>query len=118
MQLPRHMLDKVGTQIERYMSLLSAHQRITATNIANADTPGYRARDIDFRTELQDAMPGAKVNVTEAKGLVTKSDGNNVSLDREARLLAENALKFNLATNLMRSQLNSVRAALREGRNS
>ncbi len=38
-------------------------------------------------------------------GLVIKSDGNNVSLDREARLLAENALRFNVASNLMKAQL-------------
>jgi flagellar basal-body rod protein FlgB len=112
------MVDQVGIQLERYMTLLAARQRIAATNIANADTPGYRTRDIDFQRELQSAMPARAVTTTEAHGLTTKSDGNNVSLDREARLLSENALKFNVASNLMRSQLNSVRAALREGRNS
>ena len=50
-------------------------------------------------------------------GLKTKNDGNNVSLDREARLLAENALRFNLASNLMRSEIRAVRAAIQEGRN-
>jgi len=47
--------------------------------------------------------------------LVVKSDGNNVSLDREARLLAENALRFNVAATLMRNQLKTVESAIKEG---
>jgi flagellar basal-body rod protein FlgB len=112
------MLDRVGTQLERYMTFLAARQRVAAANIANADTPGYRTRDVEFRSALQNAAAGAPGSVTEVRGLPAKNDGNNVSLDREARLLAENALKFNVASNLVRSQLNSIRAALREGRNS
>jgi flagellar basal-body rod protein FlgB len=45
-----------------------------------------------------------------------KNDGNNVSLDREARLLAENALRFQVASQLMKSQIRSVRTAIQEGK--
>jgi flagellar basal-body rod protein FlgB len=45
-----------------------------------------------------------------------KNDGNNVSLDREARLLAENALRFNVASNLLRSQIRMVKTAIEEGK--
>ena len=44
-----------------------------------------------------------------------KNDGNNVDLDREARLLAENALRFSVASNLLRSQLKTVRMAIEGG---
>src|SRR5436190_6556482 len=47
------MLDGLSTRIERYMDVLSVRQRQVATNIANADTPGYRTRDLDFQSELQ-----------------------------------------------------------------
>jgi flagellar basal-body rod protein FlgB len=47
-----------------------------------------------------------------------KNDGNNVSLDREARLLAENALRFNAASSLLHSQISSLRAAIKEGQGS
>jgi flagellar basal-body rod protein FlgB len=52
--------------------------------------------------------------VVEPPGLVVKNDGNNVSMDREARLLSENALRFNLVTNLMRSQLKTINNAIQE----
>jgi flagellar basal-body rod protein FlgB len=45
-----------------------------------------------------------------------KNDGNNVSLDREARLLAENALRFQVASQLMKSQIRAVRSAISEGK--
>jgi flagellar basal-body rod protein FlgB len=64
--------------------------------------------------EFQNAGKGTP-QATAVSGLVVKNDGNNVSLDREARLLAENALRFNLATNLMRSQISAVRSAIKEG---
>ena len=53
-------------------------------------------------------------DVQEVAGLKAKNDGNNVSVDREARLLAENALRFNVASNLVRAQLSLVRSAIQE----
>jgi flagellar basal-body rod protein FlgB len=50
--------------------------------------------------------------------LPSRNDGNNVSIDREARLLSENAMKFNLATQMVRIELKSVRSAIEEGRTS
>jgi flagellar basal-body rod protein FlgB len=46
--------------------------------------------------------------------LVTKNDGNNVRVDREARLLAENALRFSVASNLARGELSRVKMAIEE----
>jgi flagellar basal-body rod protein FlgB len=110
------MLQNVGAGIERYMSLLSARQKLVASNIANADTPGYKTKDIDFQAELENQMDAANPNVVEVSGLKAKNDGNNVDMDREARLLAENALKFAIATNLARSELQTIRLAIEEGK--
>jgi len=52
----------------------------------------------------------------EVPGLRVKNDGNNVSIDRESRLLAENALRFSLASNLLRSKVRALRSAIQEGR--
>jgi flagellar basal-body rod protein FlgB len=110
------VIDGITNQLERYMDLLSARQKLVASNIANIDTPGYKTKDIDFQFEfLNAAASGQGPNVLEAPGLVTKSDGNNVSLDREARLLAENALRFSVAASLMKSELKSVESAIKEG---
>lgn len=109
------MLDNVGVGIEQFMNLVSARQKLVASNIANADTPGYQTKDIDFQSELQIQMPGSKPNVIEVSGLKNKNDGNNVDMDREARLLAENALRFSVASNLAHSEISAIRTAIQEG---
>jgi len=110
-------MDPLAGQLERYMDLLSARQKLVASNIANADTPGYRTQDIDFQSEFQNAVSGTP-NILEVAGLPMKNDGNNVSLDRESRLLSENALRFNVAASLLRSEIGSLRSAIKEGQSS
>ena len=111
------MLDRIASRLEQYMDLVSARQKLVASNIANADTPGYKTKDIDFQTEFQSQIEGAQARPVEVAGLKTKNDGNNVSLDREARLLAENALRFTVASNLMRSEIRAVKSAIQGGTN-
>jgi flagellar basal-body rod protein FlgB len=109
------MLPETGLRLERYLDLLSARQKLTASNIANADTPGYKTQDIDFRSELQSLIGAAPTSV-EVSGLRTKNDGNNVNVDREARNLSENAIRFAIASNLLQTQLRTIRSAIQEGR--
>jgi flagellar basal-body rod protein FlgB len=109
------MLENVGAGIEQYMNLVSARQKLVASNIANADTPGYQTKDIDFENELQSQIAGSKPNVIVVSGLRNKNDGNNVDMDREARLLAENALRFSVASNLAHSEIGTIRTAIEEG---
>ena len=47
------MLTDTGLRLERYMDRLSLRQSLTASNIANADTPGYKTKDVDFQSELE-----------------------------------------------------------------
>ena len=114
MLLKRLMFDALNSNLERYMDLLSARQKLVVSNIANADTPGYRTRDIDFQSEFQSAIDPRQPQPAEVSGLKTKNDGNNVSIDRESRLLAENDLRFSIATNLLRSRLKALRSAIEE----
>ena len=111
------MFQALAANYERYMTLLTERQKLVASNIANADTPGYRTKDIDFQSEFANALAGEPA-VIEPGNLPSKTDGNNVNLDREARLLAENALRFQIATNLARGDINSVREALQDGKTS
>jgi flagellar basal-body rod protein FlgB len=112
------MVENIGGGVERYMNLLSTRQRLVAANIANADTPGFQTKDIDFQSELQSQVSSSNPNVLAVPGLVTKNDGNNVSVDREARLLAENALRFSVASNLARSELSTVKMAIEEDKSA
>jgi flagellar basal-body rod protein FlgB len=121
------VVDATTNNIERYMDLLADRQKLVVSNIANIDTPGYKSKDIDFQFEFISMGAGGSAenrsaenqsespNVIDAPGLVVKSDGNNVSLDRETRLLAETALRFNVASSLMKAQLKIVQSAIKEG---
>lgn len=104
--------------LEKYLDLLSARQKLAASNIANADTPGYQTKDIDFQQEFMSMVNGQQPLTIEAEGLTDKPDGNNVNVDREARMLAENAMRFNVASVLLRGQINSVKSAITGGSTS
>src|SRR5689334_16810086 len=98
------------------MDLLSARQKVVASNVANADTPGYKTQDLNFQNELQAAAYMPHPIPVEVPNLPVKNDGNNVSLDREARMLAENNLRFTIASTLLRGQLQTIKQAIHEGK--
>lgn len=111
-------LDQVGLQLGNFMSYLSQRQEAIAANIANADTPGFQTRDVATPADFSSAMRDALSIVVESPDLPSRNDGNNVSIDREARLLAETTMKFNIAVQLVRGELKNVRSAIEEGRMS
>jgi flagellar basal-body rod protein FlgB len=112
--------------LEHYLDLMAARQRVTASNIANADTPGYRARELDFRAEMQTFLQQGQhgngsypaVLVSERRGQGARNDGNNVNLDREMKSLAENVLRFTVASSLLQKQIQGLRSAITEGKGS
>ena len=102
---------QLSDQIARYLDLATSEAKLTATNMANIDTPGYRAKGMDFEAEMQDAMTGVEagqaakpVRIKEVDGLIARPDGNNVSMDREGLNLAEAQLRFKTGVTLMRQQ--------------
>lgn len=111
------ILSPMAGRIAHYMDLLAMRQKLIASNVANADTPGYQTKDIDFQFEFLSLARGERPNVIEAPGLAARNDGNNVSLDREMRLLSETAMRFSVAETLLKGQIKSVRDAIQEGRN-
>ena len=106
--------------LERYMDLTATRQALITSNIANVDTPGYKTRDIDFQGELSRAMqgngaPATEPVVEEVTGLVTRPDGNNVSVDRESLLLSQVQLQFGAAEQLLKAQFKNLNLAINEG---
>jgi len=110
------VIDSLTDNIEQYMNLVSLRQKLVASNIANADTPGYKTQDLDFQASFRSALDGGSPQAVQVSGLKTKNDGNNVDLDREARLLAENAMRFNVAASLMKSSISQVKEAISGGK--
>jgi flagellar basal-body rod protein FlgB len=100
---------------------VSAHrQGLISSNIANIDTPGYRTKDIDFKSELRRSMLEPDANIApvnrEVTGLTERPDGNNVSIDRETMLLSETQLQFRLGIQLMRSEFHKISMAINDGK--
>jgi flagellar basal-body rod protein FlgB len=108
------VIDSLTNSLETYMDLLSMRQKLVSSNIANADTPGYKTQDLDFQASFQSMLDGGTVQQSTVPGLATKNDGNDVDLDREARLLAENSMRFSVASSLMRSSIQQVKEAIKE----
>lgn len=106
--------------LERYLDLTTYRQKLIASNMANVDTPRYRTRDIDFRSELHRATQLNQTKLTplarQVSGLLERPDGNNVSLEREGLAMAETQLKYRLGVDLMRAQFRHIRSAIRGGR--
>lgn len=116
MSLGNAGIGHIGQALGQYLSYLTARQEVVASNIANADTPGFQTRDVEMPVDFSGAMQEARDMVVEVPGLTTRNDGNNVSIDREARLLAENTLRFTLATQMLRGEIKDIRSAIEEGR--
>jgi flagellar basal-body rod protein FlgB len=103
--------------LEKFLDLATARQSLLVSNIANVDTPGYRTQDMDFHGEMVRALsqdPGMPM-MTEPRdvpGLLSRPDGNNVSVDREGLLLAELQLKYQAATQAMKAEFALIRSAV------
>lgn len=108
----------LSDQLARYLDLAVYDTRLTAANMANIDTPGYRTRGFDFQTEMRKALSGAgttreeSVRVEDVDGLVSRPDGNNVSMDREGLQMAEAQLKFRAGVALLRLENQRVMDAI------
>jgi flagellar basal-body rod protein FlgB len=110
---------RLSDQITRYLDLSASEAKLTAANMANIDTPGYRAVGMDFESEMRDAMVGVdrglaphQVQVRAVDGLIARPDGNNVSMDREGLNLAEAQLKFKTGVALLRQEYLRVMDAI------
>jgi flagellar basal-body rod protein FlgB len=109
--------------VARYLDLLSQSQRVTATNIANADTPGYRTRQLEFGNALRAALDNSagrsaagQAPVRELRTLPVKNDGNDVVLERELQHLSETGVRFSHALLMLKGGIKAVRDAIHEGR--
>jgi len=111
----------IGIQLlERYLNLSSQRQQTTVANMANVDTPGYRTRDFDFRSELEHAannQVSASMGpvMRPVMGLNARPDGNNVNLDREGLMLAEVQMQFRIGVQLIKSEFHRLLTAIKEG---
>jgi flagellar basal-body rod protein FlgB len=117
------------------LNLRATRQELIASNIANADTPNYKAKDIDFTSALKGALNGSsatlQLEATAAKHLSgdtgetvmgapvqyrvpiqPSADGNTVDMDVERAQFADNAMRYEASVRFVSSKAKSVLAAL------
>jgi flagellar basal-body rod protein FlgB len=95
--------------LESYLKLTTTREKAISANMANVDTPGYRTRDINFESELKQAISRPAMQTTE------RPDGNDVSLDREGLLMAETQLQFQLGIQLVKNEFHLMLSAINGG---
>jgi flagellar basal-body rod protein FlgB len=103
--------------LEKYLDLASDQMKLTAENMANIDTPGYKTQGFSFERELSQALGASAstqtaVDVASVDGLTSRPDGNNVSMDREGMQLAKAQLEFRAGIALLKSENSRVMNAI------
>jgi len=119
MEIATPLADALG----RYLDLSTLELKLTAQNMANVDTPGYRTVGFDFAGEMArslDAMGPAggggavAPQVAPVGGLLERPDGNDVSMDREGMKMAEAQLQFRTGVELLKQEFSRVMDAIHE----
>lgn len=124
--------DRALGSHERTLYRLSERTGVLASNLANADTPGYKARDLDFKTALTGARGPRLELVTDSSRHLRASattliggdqlyrvpnhaslDGNTVDVEMEQAAFAENAVRYQATLQLLRGRFEGIRKALR-----
>jgi flagellar basal-body rod protein FlgB len=102
------------------LTLRSERMGVIASNIANAATPGYKARDIDFNAALDARMASQSAAASDPRaGMVWRQptmpslDGNTVELNREQVAFAENAVAYSATLSFVQGKVNTVTRALK-----
>ena len=117
------------------LNLRAARQELLASNIANADTPNYKARDIDFASALQGALSGGTKKLPMAasaphhlgggtgesvlgapamyrNAVQPSADGNTVDMDVERAQFADNALRYEASVRFIDSKIKGILSAI------
>ncbi len=98
------MLNK----LENLLTWTAKRQQAIGANLANLDTPGYRAKDYSFDSELQEARK-YDVNTT------VKADGNNVDLEREMTEMNKNGVQYLTVVQFLNQKLRMLRSSIVDG---
>ena len=134
------IFDRTMRLLERTLDLRSAKQRVIASNLANEETPGYRASELNFMDQLQSARKGrlpivmaatqsghfgahGRQGIQAVTGKLSEVpagdlplDANSVNLELEMAKLSENAMQYNAAATILAKRFTSLLSAIRDAR--
>ena len=126
-------MDAIKDQLSFYskaLQLRGKRNNILASNIANAATPNYKARDISFLDELKKVDRDGPIKITHQshivqnsgksfnevsyrEPLITSLDGNTVELAVEQMQFAENSMRYSSTVNFLNGKINKIMSAIR-----
>lgn len=132
------LFDKTTRALGATLNLRQTRNNVISSNIANAETPGYQAKKVDFEDALARALdldgqgtlagtqeghyptgPGAlsriKADVYENPDADVNNDGNTVNVEREMASLAENSIMYKAAIQLINKKMAALKYAVTEG---
>lgn len=129
------LFSNTVSTLEHALNYSSAKQKVISQNIANVDTPNYKAKDVSFKAVFQDVMGKSfQANRSDARhyefsskasrfpGVVTNpnvnynENGNSVDLDKEMADLATNQIYYNALTERINGKFNSLSTVIRGGK--
>ncbi|KON89095.1 flagellar basal body rod protein FlgB [Sporosarcina globispora] len=121
--------------LEQALNYSSLKQKVISQNIANADTPNYKAKDTSFKEAFQSALGESvkanksdirhydfKIGSSPVQGIVTRRNasynhnGNSVDLDKEMADLATNQIYYNAVIERVSGKFSSMQNVLRGGK--
>lgn len=128
--------DKAPLLLKKNLDFQSERNLLISSNTSNINTPGYKARDLDFQAQLEEVLDSGdqlKIETTNSRHFgstkdalkklepevfeepdAARSDGNNVNLDKEMLKLAENQINYTATIQMMAKRGSTIRAAVTE----
>ncbi|WLD95147.1 flagellar basal body rod protein FlgB [Alkalihalobacillus sp. AL-G] len=127
------LTSNIYRQLEQALNYSAVKHKTVAQNIANVDTPNYKSKSVEFRTQFDHSLQAHKTDpkhipfTTEASAnrsytIRTNNDtsflhnGNNVDVDKEMSSLAENQLYYQALIQRMNGKMNSIKMVVKGGR--
>ena len=127
--MPINILDPSAQLLEHSLDLRLARQNLIASNVANAETPGYRALDLNFEDVLKDIVErqnspaalaasrlgeaGVRLRILADDTPTMGNESNTVLIEREIGKLSQNALMFKAQAVFLGKKMAMMRAAIR-----
>lgn len=119
------IFDKTTDALAASLNFRSLRHNVTSSNIANAETPGYHAKVVDFEQALARAIDlegmsagsisRSRVDVYDNPEAAVTNDGNTVDLEQEMARLQENTILYKTALQLMNKKIGALKYAISEG---
>jgi flagellar basal-body rod protein FlgB len=122
------IFERTVSQIQDRLNLISQSHKLVSNNLANASTPGYQAKDLSFKSLLQESLRESNLQMTKSNQHHLASGGSSssassaeveetgpVSLEQEMMKLAKNSVEYQYMVTLLNKKFATLKLAIGEG---